>query len=63
VNYVQPVEGVQELMAKKDPELAKDELIFPSEDFTAGCSEDPDPPGDFEDVREVEEAWQEVISG
>jgi spermidine/putrescine transport system substrate-binding protein len=63
VNYVQPVEGVQELMAKKDPELAEDELIFPSEDFTASCSEDPDPPGDFEEVREVEEAWQEVISG
>ncbi len=63
VNYVQPVEGVQELMAKQDPKLAKDPLIFPSEDFTAGCSEDPDPPGEFEDVREVEEAWQEVISG
>jgi spermidine/putrescine transport system substrate-binding protein len=63
VNYVQPVEGVQELMAKQDPKLAKDPLIFPSEDFTAGCSEDPDPPGDFEDVREVEEAWQDVISG
>jgi spermidine/putrescine transport system substrate-binding protein len=63
VNYVQPVEGVQELMAKQDPKLAKDPLIFPTEDFTAGCSEDPDPPGDFEDVREVEGAWQDVISG
>jgi spermidine/putrescine transport system substrate-binding protein len=63
VNYVQPVEGVQELMAKQDPELAKDPLIFPTEEFTAGCSEDPDPPGDFEDVREVEGAWQDVISG
>jgi spermidine/putrescine transport system substrate-binding protein len=63
VNYVQPVEGVQELLAKRDPELAKSKLIFPPPEFTAGCSEDPDPPGDFEDVREVEAAYQDVISG
>jgi spermidine/putrescine transport system substrate-binding protein len=63
VNYVQPVEGVQEILTKRDPELGKNELIFPSEEFTAGCTEDPDPPGDFEDVREVEKAYQEVITG
>jgi spermidine/putrescine transport system substrate-binding protein len=63
VNYVQPVEGVQEILTKRDPELGNNELIFPSEEFTAGCSEDPDPPGDFEDVREVEAAYQDVISG
>jgi spermidine/putrescine transport system substrate-binding protein len=63
INYVQPVAGVQELMKKQDPELAKDKLIFPPEEFTAGCSEDPDPPGDFEDVREVEAAYQDVVSG
>ena len=63
INYVQPVAGVQELMKKQDPELAKDKLIFPPEEFTAGCSEDPDPPGDAEDVREVEAAYQDVVSG
>ena len=63
VNYVQPVKGVQEILAKRDPELGNNELIFPPEEFTAGCSEDPDPPGDFEDVREVERAYQEVITG
>jgi spermidine/putrescine transport system substrate-binding protein len=63
INYVQPVAGVQELMKKQDPELAKDPLIFPPPSFTAGCSEDPDPPGDFEDVREVEAAYQDVVSG
>ena len=63
VNYVTPVDGVQEILAKRDPKLAKDELIFPSEEFTAGCSEDPNPAGDFEDVQEVEAAWQDVISG
>jgi spermidine/putrescine transport system substrate-binding protein len=30
VNYVTPVKGVQEVLAKEDPELAKNELIFPS---------------------------------
>ncbi len=63
INYVQPVAGVQELIKKQDPELAKDKLIFPPEEFTAGCSEDPDPPGDFEDVRDVEAAYQDVVSG
>jgi spermidine/putrescine transport system substrate-binding protein len=63
VNYVQPVEGVQEILKKQDPELGNSKLIFPPPEFTAGCSEDPDPPGDFEDVRDVEGAYQDVISG
>jgi spermidine/putrescine transport system substrate-binding protein len=32
VNYVCPVAGAQEEVAKLDPELAKNELIFPTED-------------------------------
>ena len=63
INYVQPVAGVQEILKKRDPKLGNDPLIFPPEEFTAGCSEDPDPPGDFEDVREVEAAYQDVVSG
>jgi spermidine/putrescine transport system substrate-binding protein len=63
VNYVQPVEGVQELLRKRDPELGNSKLIFPPPEFVEGCSEDPDPPGDFEDVRDVESAYQDVISG
>ena len=63
VNYVQPVAGVQEILKKRDPELGNSKLIFPPPSFTKGCSEDPDPPGDFEDVREVEAAYQDVISG
>jgi spermidine/putrescine transport system substrate-binding protein len=31
LQYVSPVRGVQEVLAKTDPELAKSELIFPSE--------------------------------
>ncbi|HYH58490.1 MAG TPA: spermidine/putrescine ABC transporter substrate-binding protein [Thermoleophilaceae bacterium] len=31
VNYVTPVQGVQEILAKQDPELAENPLIFPSD--------------------------------
>jgi spermidine/putrescine transport system substrate-binding protein len=31
VNYICPVKGVKEILAKKDPELANNQLIFPSE--------------------------------
>ena len=30
VNYVTPVDGVKEILEKRDPELAKNELIFPT---------------------------------
>jgi spermidine/putrescine transport system substrate-binding protein len=63
VNYVEPVDGVQEILRKRDPELGNSKLIFPPPSFTKGCSEDPDPPGDFEAVRQVEAAYQDVISG
>ncbi len=63
VNYVTPVEGVKEILAKRDPALAKDPLIFPDEEFIADCSPFTEPPGDPADVAEVEEAYQEVVSG
>jgi spermidine/putrescine transport system substrate-binding protein len=63
VNYVTPVAGVKEILAKRDPKLAQNDLIFPSEEFTADCYPFQEPPGDAEDVQEVEEAWNEVIGG
>ena len=33
VNYVCPVQGAQEILAKDDPELAADPFIFPTEKF------------------------------
>jgi spermidine/putrescine transport system substrate-binding protein len=63
VQYVTPVDGVQQILAQRDPKLANDPLIFPSEADIADCSEDPDPPGSAEDVAEVEGAFQEVVSG
>ena len=63
VNYISPVEGVRPILEKKDPALAENELIFPSEEFTADCSSVDSPPGSPEDVRDVERAWQAVLAG
>ena len=63
VNYVTPVAGTKEVLAKQDPALAKNELIFPSQEFVKDCVPDTSPPGSDKDVQEVTEAWQEVISG
>ena len=63
VNYVTPVRGVKEILEQRDPALANNDLIFPSEEFTKDCFPFQDPPGSEEDVAEVEEAWQEVVSG
>ena len=38
VNYVTPVKGVKEVLAKKDPKLAENQLIFPDD---ADAEEDP----------------------
>ena len=63
VNYVTPVSGVKEILADRSPALAKDPLIFPDEEFIADCVPFTEPPGDQEDVAEVEEAWTDAISG
>jgi spermidine/putrescine transport system substrate-binding protein len=63
VQYVTPVDGVQEILAESEPKLANDPKIFPTEEEIADCSEDPSPPGSPEDVAEVEEAFQDVVSG
>jgi spermidine/putrescine transport system substrate-binding protein len=63
VNYVTPVEGTEEILAKRDPKLARDQRIFPDEEFTADCTPYADPPGETEDVREVTEAFEDVVSG
>jgi spermidine/putrescine transport system substrate-binding protein len=59
VNYVTPVDGVKEILAKRDPKLAENQLIFPDEKFTENCSVQPSP----EDEQTVEEAFESVLSG
>jgi spermidine/putrescine transport system substrate-binding protein len=63
VNYVTPVEGVQEILRKRDPALGNSELIFPPDELTADCTGLTEPPGSEADVQEVTEAWQDVITG
>lgn len=63
VQYVTPVNGVQPILQKEDPKVANDPKIFPTEEEIAPCSEDPNPPGDAQDVADVEAAFDEVVSG
>jgi spermidine/putrescine transport system substrate-binding protein len=64
VNYVTPVDGVKEVLAKRgDTDLANDPLIFPSEKSLQGCSQDPNPPGSAEDQQDITEQFQDVVTG
>lgn len=61
VNYVTPVVGAKEEMLKSDPELAENELIFPSEEFLASTFA-------FRALTGQEEqrfatAWQNILLG
>lgn len=59
VTYISPVEGVKELLERREPKLAEDPLVFPSEEFTRDCTDQDSPP----ELEPVNEAWQEVITG
>ena len=61
VNYVTPVKGVREILRKRDPELAENELIFPTEEFTRNCSFEPVLGG--EQGQAVTEAFQQAMGG
>jgi spermidine/putrescine transport system substrate-binding protein len=59
INYVTPVKGVQEILAKTEPELAKSQLIFPNEETLKRAKIFRDPPPN--DERQLTEAFQRVI--
>jgi spermidine/putrescine transport system substrate-binding protein len=61
VNYVTPVEGVKPILAKRSPELAENQLIFPSEEFTKNCS--PTPTIEGEEEQNVIKAFDAVLNG
>jgi spermidine/putrescine transport system substrate-binding protein len=64
VQYVTPVTGVKEVFEQAGKtELAENQLIFPSEEFTKDCTTQPNPPGSAEDRQEVTNAFQDVITG
>ena len=56
ITYISPVEGVKDLVS---PALAKDPLVFPSEEFQKNCSTQVSPP----DVDQVSEAWANALTG
>ena len=62
VNYVTPVEGVKEVLAKRDPELAENQLIFPSASFTKNCSATPVFKNE-EEEQKVIKAFDGVLNG
>ena len=59
VEYISPVQGVQELLEKRGSELAQSEIVFPTEEFTSKCTGQNTPP----DLERVNEAWQDVLTG
>jgi spermidine/putrescine transport system substrate-binding protein len=61
VNYVTPVSGVKEILAKRDPELAHNELIFPSKSYTADCTYEPVLGGEQGEI--VTKAFEQVLTG
>jgi spermidine/putrescine transport system substrate-binding protein len=59
VNYICPVEGVQEILAERAPELANNQLIFPDDETLAKAFIFRELKPDEE--REIDEAFQKVI--
>jgi spermidine/putrescine transport system substrate-binding protein len=58
VNYISPVKGTKEILAKTDPDLAGNELIFPPEDVASKLH--PYPALSPADERQMQEAMAQV---
>ncbi len=63
VNYTPPVQGVKDLLNQKDPKLAENPLIFPPDSWLDKCSTQVSPPGDEAEQKQVEQAFQDVLTG
>jgi spermidine/putrescine transport system substrate-binding protein len=61
VNYVSPVEGAKQVLLKEEPEIAKNQLIFPSKSFTKNCTIQPSP--DAEEEQNLNRAFNAVLNG
>jgi len=59
VEYISPVEGVKEILEKEGSDLAKSEIVFPTDEFTRNCTGQNTPP----ELDRVNEAWQNVLTG
>jgi spermidine/putrescine transport system substrate-binding protein len=61
--YFTPVAGTSEVLEKQGSPAVKSDLVFPSEEYLASCSPQPEPPGDAAAVKQVEQAFQALITG
>jgi spermidine/putrescine transport system substrate-binding protein len=61
VNYVSPVENVKPILLKEEPEIAKNQLIFPSKSFTKNCTIQPSPTG--EEEQNLNREFNAVLNG
>jgi spermidine/putrescine transport system substrate-binding protein len=61
VNYIPPVAGVQDILAKQNPKLAENPLIFPSEEIRAKLQ--PYPVLSPADERTMQQAMAKVTGG
>jgi spermidine/putrescine transport system substrate-binding protein len=59
VSYVTPVKGVKEILAKRDPKAASNQLIFPTADYLKNCTYEPVLPG--AQGQKVTEAFQRAL--
>lgn len=59
VEYISPVKGVEEILEKRGSDLAKSQIVFPSDEFTRNCTGQNTPP----ELDRVNEAWQNVLTG
>ena len=59
VNYVTPVKGTQDILAKQDPKLAEDPLIFPSAEDVSRLSGYPNL--SVEEEQQMNEAFEQVV--
>jgi spermidine/putrescine transport system substrate-binding protein len=60
-SYVTPVDGVKEVFQKTNPDLVNDPLIFPTDEFTKNCSNQPNLTGQEEQT--VTRAFEGVLQG
>ena len=59
VNYVTPVKGTKPILAKQDPKLAEDPLIFPDSDTLSRLSGYPNL--SVEEEQQMNEAFEQVV--
>jgi spermidine/putrescine transport system substrate-binding protein len=61
IQYVTPVEGVQQIFEKEGNKQATNPLIFPDDKFTAKCDPNINPP--VADAEEITSAFEDIVSG